>query len=182
MQLFHFYLCFPSFENRCQFLIRKRISNTRSYFWFAVKTYPIIGCELLFSWILLLAALDRVVVLGEAHPILKYYCLYFPIAFIILSWSALTSVVMYKIWFSSRGIVILFIFSYSAKTYFPFPILFASWLRVFHAFTAISSDRLLSSGVSRLVTPSLCSENNIFPSWSHTVTILVFGSRFNNLE
>src|SRR6059036_3256279 len=48
----------------------------------------------------------------------------------------------------------------------------------FHAFTAISRDFLLSSGVNRLVTPGLWSENIIFPLESHMVTILIFGSSF----
>ena len=39
-------------------------------------------------------------------------------------------------WLSPNGMVIRLIFSYSAKTYFPFPILGASSPRIFHAFKA----------------------------------------------
>src|SRR5215203_685226 len=56
-------------------------------------------------------------------------------------------------WKGSVIAVMRFIFSYSASTYLPLPIFGASWLLDFQAFTAISSDFLLSSEVSRLVTP-----------------------------
>ena len=96
---------------------------------------------------------------------------------IILAWFACGSVVTYTRWLSPRGIVMRLIFSYSASTYFPFPIFWASWLLDFQAFTAISSDFLLSSGVSRLVTPGRWSENIILPSVSQMVTMRIFVSK-----
>ena len=72
---------------------------------------------------------------------------------IIFAWFACGSVVTYTRCLSPKGIVMRLIFSYSASTYLPLPIFEASWLLDFQAFTAISSDFLLSSEVSRLVTP-----------------------------
>src|SRR5215467_8261278 len=78
---------------------------------------------------------------------------------------------------ATNGIVIRLIFSYSARTYFPFPILLESSFLIFQAFIASTSDFLLSSGLSKFFIPSRCWENIVIPLRSHIVTSLIFGSK-----